>query len=545
MYRVVKTVALALLMGACAQSVMAEVVPAPWIASGMVMQRDQAAVLAGTADKGEKVDVVFKKKTYTTEADQTGRWRIELPAQKAGGPHTMQIAGKEYTDILFGDVFLCSGQSNMELTVARVMDMFADEILSYDNDQVRFFTVPHIFDFTAPQDKLPQIEWKRAIQKDVMPISAFGYFFAKQMNAATGVPVGIVNAAWGGTPIDAWMSEEAVSAFPLSLNNKKIYETPEYIKHIQAMEGENYRVWSKVLYSQDPGKQANPQWSADNFDASAWGEVDMFGQWQDAQPLTPEAKASTSKSRAGSYWLRKDFVVEKDMVGKAATLRMGCIIDADSIWVNGKFVGTTSYMYPPRIYNIPAGLLREGQNNITVRIVSNGGRPSFVKEKPYKILCEGKEVSLEGKWKYRRGAVVIGAPSSTFFCYKPVCLYNAMLHPLRDVQVKAAVWYQGESNVGNEGEYALMLSAMLKDWRKTFAQPEMHFYLVELADHLANDDPGKPAWRRFQDMQRSAAATEANCDLVPNRDLGEWNDIHPLDKKTLTKRLVDLITSKK
>lgn len=538
-------VAALLFAALAAQQVVAEVKPAGWIASGMVLQRETPAVLAGTANDGETVEVVFQKKTYTTKA-ASGEWRIELPAQKAGGPHTITIAGKEYTDVLFGDVFLCSGQSNMELTVQRVMDMFADEILSYENENIRFFTIPHIFDFTGPQNELPKIEWKRAVQKDVMPLSCFGYFFAKQMYEATGVPVGLLLTSWGGTPIDAWMSEEAVRAFPLSYSAKQMYNNPEYIRHLQKVEGESYKVWSQLVYSLDPGKQAATQWSADEFDASEWGLVDMFGAWEDTQPLSPEAKASVGRSRAGTYWLRKDFEVAASEAGKAATLRMGCIIDADSIWVNGKFVGSISYQYPPRIYNIPEGLLREGKNNITVRVLSNGGRPSFVKEKPYKILLpEGKEISLEGQWRYRRGAVVTSAPASTSFWYKPVCLYNAMLYPLRHARVKSAVWYQGESNVGNEGEYALMLSAMMKDWRQTFNTPDMQFYVVELADHLAADDWGKPAWIRFQDMQRSVAATEANCDLVPNRDLGEWNDIHPLDKKTLTKRLVDLILEKK
>lgn len=219
---------------------------------------------------------------------------------------------------------------------------------------------------------------------------------------------------------------------------------------------------------------------------------------------------------------------------------MGCIVDADSVYVNGHFVGNTTYQYPPRKYNIPAGVLKAGKNNVTVRVISNGGQPSFVPEKPYKLICGNKEISLEGAWKYRQGAPMQPAPSMMFFCYKPVCLYNAMIHPLKNLIFSGVIWYQGESNVERRNEYAELLCGMIEDWRKAFDDSELPFYIVELADFLHKDDiQGRKAWEEMRTEQKKAADRSSNATLIRNKDLGEWNDIHPLDKKTLGRRVAE------
>ena len=207
------------------------------------------------------------------------------------------------------------------------------------------------------------------------------------------------------------------------------------------------------------------------------------------------------------------------------------------MYVNGRFVGSTGYQYPPRIYKVPAGLLHEGRNQVTIRLVSYGGVPSFVREKPYKIICRGEEISLEGEWKHRVGAQMPASPQSTSFQNMPVGLYNGMIYPLRDYTFKAVAWYQGESNVGRWNEYSSLLCAMMKDWRRTFGD-NLHFYIIELADFLAPDDPGRKAWAEMRKQQAAAAKTDGNATLIKNSDTGEWNDIHPLDKKTPAERLV-------
>ena len=230
--------------------------------------------------------------------------------------------------------------------------------------------------------------------------------------------------------------------------------------------------------------------------------------------------------------------------GRAARLLFGwgCIVDADSVYVNGTFVGNVTYQYPPRIYHIPAGLLKAGENNVTVRIISYGQQPSFVPEKMYKIICGTDEVSLEGPWRYRQGAEMPSAPGITFFCYKPVCLYNAMIAPLTRLRVSGCIWYQGESNVERRNEYADLLTAMMADWRRAFSDPDLPFYIVELADYLhPSDVGGRRAWAEMRAVQAQAADRNPEAWLIPNSDLGEWNDIHPLDKKTLGHRVVSKV----
>lgn len=550
----------AVLLCLCATSWLEAKVKLPALVSdGMVLQREQPVKVWGTADAGEKIQIKFLKapaqkgekaiaqpvaveggrlkSAYTAIAGTDGKWSIALPPMKAGGPYRLQINDIELKDILVGDVWLCSGQSNMELPVGRVTDMFAEEIAGYENDRIRHFIVPKVYNFHAPQEALPATSWKPLTQENVMSFSALAYFFAKEMYAKTGVPVGLINSSWGGTPVEAWVSEEGLKEFPLYINDKRLYEDDGYCARIKKLEGENFHRWNVALYRGDAGLHESTPWYAANYDDSHWQEVDMFARTWGNNGLNPIG---------GSHWLRKDVEVPAGMAGREAIIRLGCIVDADSVYVNGTFVGTTGYQYPPRIYRIPAGVLKEGRNNVTVRIISNGGQPSFVREKPYKIICpqadgkEAQEISLEGRWKYRLGAPMPNAPGMMFFCYKPVCLYNAMIAPLRNYAVRGVVWYQGESNVGRRNEYAALLTAMIADWRRTFGNAGLPFYIVELADFLSKDDiGGRKAWAEMRQEQAKAARMNTNATLIRNSDLGEWNDIHPLDKKTLGKRVAD------
>lgn len=499
----------------------------------MVLQRDRAVKLWGWADPGERVNIVYADgKRYTTQADEAGCWLLTLPAMPAGGPHTIRVNELAISDVLFGDVFLCTGQSNMELPVYRVLDLFADEVAAYANDRIRHIVVPRTVNFHAPQADMPATEWQSLDPKQAMHFSALAYFTARALYARTGVPVGLVNSCWGGTPVESWISEEGLEPFPRYLNDKRLYEEDAYCDALRDVERQSAARWYRQLYAADPGYRGAKPWYADDYDDSQWPSVALFGAWGSDGTYTA----------AGSHWLRKRVELPADWAGCEATLRLGCIVDADSVYVNGTFVGTTGYQYPPRIYRIPAGLLRAGENQVTVRIISNGGRPHFVPEKPYKILCNGGEVSLEGEWRYCAGAPMPPAPASTFFHYKPVCLYNAMIAPLANSAFRGVIWYQGESNVGRRGEYAALLTAMIADWRRTFDDAELPFYIVELADFLSPEDVGgRQAWAEMRAVQAEVAAENANARLIRNSDLGEWNDIHPLDKKTLGERVAAAI----
>ena len=503
------------------------------ISDGMVLQREQPVKIWGTADAGESVSVTFMKKKYAATADNNGHWSVTLPSMKAGGPYLMRINDIKLNDILIGDVWLCSGQSNMELPVSRVTDMFATEINEYSNERIRQIIIPKVYNFHAPQETLSATSWKPMTQENVMNFSALAYFFAKEMYEKTKVPVGIINSSWGGTPIEAWISEEGLKEFPIYINDKRLYEDDAYCAHIKKLEGESFYRWNLSLYRSDAGLHEKTPWYASNYDDSNWQTVNMFSRTWGNDGLNPIA---------GSHWLRQNVEIPQTWNNKEVTLRLGCIIDADSVYVNGTFAGTTGYQYPPRIYRIPAGILKPGVNNITVRIISNGGQPEFVQEKPYKLICDDESINLKEEWKYRLGTPMPSAPNMMFFCYKPVCLYNTMIAPLQHYTLRGTVWYQGESNVSRRNEYATLLTAMMADWRRTFSQPELPFYIVELADYLSKEDiSGRKAWAEMRLELAKAAQTTPNAFLIRNNDLGEWNDIHPLDKKTLGRRVANKV----
>lgn len=537
---------LAVLLCLCATSMVDAKVKLPaLISDGMVLQREQPIKVWGTADAGESVQVKFLKNAtptgvkggklkvaYTVTADANGRWTLTLPAMKPGGPYILQVNDIELKDILVGDVWLCSGQSNMELPVSRVTDMFRDEIAAYENTNIRQLKVPNIFNFHAPQADLPDyVAWKPLTQENVMNFSALAYFFAKAMYEKNSIPIGLINSSWGGTPVEAWISEEGLKEFPKYINEKRQYEDDAYLKSIKQTEGLNFYRWNTSLYRGDAGLHETTPWYAANYNDKDWQTVDLFSTDWGSNGLNPIN---------GSHWFRKKVEVPQEWNGKEATLRLGCIVDADSVYVNGTFVGTVSYQYPPRIYTIPAGVLKAGKNTVTIRLISNNGYPHFVKEKPYKIICGNEEVSLQGEWKYRLGASMPPAPGMMFFCYKPVCLYNAMIAPLQNYGIRGVLWYQGESNVDRRNEYAALLTVLIADWRSTFDNPELPFYIVELADFLSKDDiSGRQAWAEMRKEQAKVAETNRNTRLIRNSDLGEWNDIHPLDKKNLGQRAAE------
>lgn len=530
----------------CPPRVQAKVKLPSLIADGMVLQREESIKIWGTAEAGEHIRVEFTrqnrphtvageqlKSVFTATADNEGKWSITLPPMKAGGPYTLQINEVRLQDILIGDVWLCSGQSNMELPVRRVTDMFQEEIVSYENHRIRQFRVPNTFNFQHAQDEFTESSsWKPLTQEYVMEFSALAYFFAKEMFEKNNIPIGLINASWGGTPVEAWISENGLKEFPKYINEKRQYEDDNFLRSIKQTESIAFARWNNALYKGDTGLHEATPWFSASYNDSNWQEVDLFSTNWGTNGLN---------AINGSHWFRKEVEVPQSWEGKGATLRLGCIVDADSVFVNGQFVGTTSYQYPPRVYTVPAGILKGGKNNITVRLISNAGYPHFVREKPYKLIQGNESINLEGKWKYRLGAPMPSAPNMTFFFYKPVCLYNSMIHPLRNYAIRGAIWYQGESNVSRRNEYGALLTSLIGDWRDTFKQPQLPFYIVELADFLAPDNPGRKAWAEMRKVQAQVAEQTPQTWLIPNGDLGEWNDIHPLDKKTVGQRIVNRI----
>ena len=497
------------------------------ISDGMVLQRNDTTRLWGWASPNEEVSMRFKNKSYSCKTNADGEWMIKLPPQKAGGPFQMVFTASNtitLQNILFGDVFLCSGQSNMELPMGRLIDQYPNEIANSTNPNIRQFLVPDEYDFKAPRKDFSSGSWLAANPKNVLDFSGVAYFFAQDINRKNKVPVGIINAALGGSPAQSWISETAIKKFPQLEKEFIKFKDDQLIKEIEATDQTISTAWYKTLNGADVGLKQN--WKS-NINTDNWAEMNLPGYW---------ATEGIGKVN-GVIWFKKDINVPPSMVGKPAKLLMGRIVDADSVFINGEFVGTTSYQYPPRRYLFNAGILKAGTNTITIRVISNYGNGGFVLDKDYLLTAGNNTINLAGKWKYKVGAQTDPSPPQTFVRWKPVGLYNAMIAPMRYLNIKAALWYQGEANTYNPTEYQALMETLIPDWRVTFNNPNLPFLYVQLPNFMeAKEQPAESSWAELREKQRNLSSL-SNTAMAVTIDLGEWNDIHPLNKKDVGKRL--------
>ena len=494
------------------------------IGNGMVLQRDVPLKIWGSASPREKINVKFNNQDYRAVANAKGSWEIALPAMPAGGPFEMQINNLILKDILIGDVWLCSGQSNMELPVRRVLYLYQHEIEKVNNPNIRQFRVPLRYNFTVSENDMQGGTWVSATQQNIYDFSAVAYFFANELYQKYHVPVGLINNAIGGSPAEAWLSSEALKKYPELLKESQECAQPGYIDSVLNAENAYRKSWFSELNKKDKGVSV---WSKENADFSSWPQMSIPGYWAD--------KFSSQKN--GSVWFHREFNIPDSLAEGNAVLRLGRIIDSDSAFVNGTFVGTVSYQYPPRIYNIPKGLLKKVTNSITVRVISQSGKGGYVEEKPYEIRIGSQVVDLTGDWQFHSGAEMQPMASQTFFQYKPMGLFNGMINPLLDFAIKGAIWYQGESNTGRTREYAQLFPDLIDNWRAKFNNPELPFLYVQLANLGSTPkQPQESGWAELREVQRKTLE-KPHTGMAVAIDLGEWNDIHPLNKKEVGRRL--------
>ncbi|MFB0525444.1 MAG: sialate O-acetylesterase, partial [Phycisphaerae bacterium] len=268
-------------------------------------------------------------------------------------------------------------------------------------------------------------------------------------------------------------------------------------------------------------------WFDENYDASEWATMNVPGYWADHE-LGPVN---------GVVWFRKEVDIPASMADKPARLLLGRIVDADTTYVNGKIVGTVSYQYPPRIYDIPSNLLKAGRNIIVIRVINNSGRGGFVQDKPYQLSAAGQTTDLKGKWQYKLGAAMDPLPAKTFIEWQPLGLYNGMIAPLLNYTIKGVIWYQGESNTAKPLEYQKLFPALIADWRGRWKQGDFPFLYVQLANFMeVKDKPSKSNWAELREAQLKTLSVP-NTAMAVTTDIGEWNDIHPLNKEDVGKRL--------
>jgi sialate O-acetylesterase len=500
------------------------------ISDGMVLQRDTKIKIWGWAAPNEKIAIDFIDKKYKTKANENGEWELQLSNIKFGGPYSMKITASntiQINDILVGDVWLCSGQSNMAMTVGQVRELYENDIANAENKFIRNFEVPREYEFVTPKTDLSNGSWKQANANTVLKFSAAAYFFAKELYAKYKIPIGLINSSYGGTPIHAWMSEKALRNFPETVAEIQLLKNPEYVRTIENKDIELEKKWNANLLLNDEGLVIKGNWTSNSTLIQDWQEAKIPGMWNG----TPLEKVN------GVVWYKKEIEVSKQIASNEAILKLGTMMGADSTYVNGKFVGSSKDQWSSRKYGILANTFVEGKNTITVRLVKKRANGGFVEGLKYELIGKDETIDLAGTWKYKIGAKLDALPNAVNMRWKPTSLYNAMLEPLKKFAVKGTIWYQGEGNAGRPKEYAILLPALIEEFRTVFNNPSMPFLYAQLPNYQAvKPNPSESNWALLRESQLKTLSVP-NTGMATTIDVGEWNDIHPHKKKEVGLRL--------
>lgn len=502
----------------------------------MVLQRNQPLKIWGWATPGEKVTVNFIKKNYNAVTGADGKWLIMLKPIPAGGPYNMTITGNnklEITDILLGDVWFCSGQSNMEMGLGDVAEKYEKIIAQNQNPNIRQFLVAkNTNDATKVHDDLTGGRWTPATGANVNRFSAAAYFFALSINQREKVAIGIINASWGGTPIESWISAEGYKTFPEIAKQVARLSDTAYVNRLMRNNAENSRMQApRTDRKFDDGLNESPKWYEANYIPVKWKDIMVPGFWN-GQGLN---------GFNGVVWYRKEINVPASAVARAAKLYFGRINDNDEVYINGQLAGRTGGQYANRMYALKQGILVPGKNVIVARL-SNNSSPlgGFVPDKPYYLTVGTDTIQLSGKWQYKVGQAFPPAkPGLEGYsaANQPTFLYNTMVAPVANYAIKGALWYQGESNVTRAKEYERLLPQLINNWRSTWQSPNLPFIIAQLPNFQeVSYLPGESGWAELREAQRKALAIP-NTGLTVLIDVGEWGDIHPRNKKDVGERL--------
>lgn len=504
----------------------------PLIGDGMVLQRADKVVIWGRAIPGKELRLNFLNTDYNTRVKEDGSWSIDLYDLGPGGPYNINIyhEGEERVirDVLVGDVWVLGGQSNMQIPISRTLDLFEEEVRGADCPEIRQFIVPMVYDFQNPVDELSDGNWVSVTPDSVYSFSAIGYFFSKMIYEKYKIPIGLLFTAIGGTPAEAWISEDSLKSFDRFQDLLNKCKEDSYVQAIIQKENEYHEQWDKELLESDEGLRDNPlPWYKEEYNDRDWGEIQLPSSFRDTD----------LEFIGGSVWFRKEFYIPENMAGKEGKLLLGTIIDADHTYINGAMIGNTEYLYPPRRYKIPEGILKAGKNIITVRVIMTLNIGGFVADMPYFIKVGDEQIPISGAWKYKVSAITKANIPTTFFQYKPTGVYNGMIYPLRNYSIRGALWYQGESNTENPYDYKDLFGTVISDWRKLWNKGNFPFYYVQLANHCPwRLEPEESGWARVREAQRQIMDLP-NTGMAVTIDVGMYNDLHPWDKKSVGERL--------
>jgi sialate O-acetylesterase len=497
----------------------------------MVLQQKSPVNIWGWAEAGQQVTVQLAGQTAKAKTSEEGRWQVQLQPVNAGGPYALKVSSQDETinlqDILFGEVWLCSGQSNMEYTL-QMLDK-TETIKAADNAQLRLFTVERKVAF-QPMEDLESGAWQLTHPESIADFSAVAYFFGKKLQEELKVPVGLIHSSWGGTVVETWMSAASAT------------QVPYYKKHVEGLKDfdvAKFQAVAEAKYQQlirkagdelkDGLQNGKALWAAPDYQDDQWGSMNLPGLWENQGH--PELD--------GVVWYRKTIDLPAEVVNQNMTLSLGPIDDDDLTWVNGQQVGSMVQKYNvPRVYNVPASALKAGKNVITIRVNDTGGGGGLHGQEEQLFFQSGDyKQSLAGDWKFRISPELYKINvSGTAPNDHPTVLFNGMIHPILPYAVQGVIWYQGESNAGRAYEYRKLFPMLIQDWRQYWSE-ELDFYWVQLANYLAPPaKPGPSDWAELREAQTMTLKLP-KTGMAVAIDIGEADDIHPKNKEDVGLRL--------
>ena len=508
----------------------------------MVLQQQSTLRIHGKAAPGSQVELQtsWSRMAQLVEADAMGCWYMEVGTPKAGGPHTLTFSdGEELTlhNVMVGEVWLGSGQSNMEMPVAgwgKVLN-YEEEIRNANYPNIRLFQVKRQTD-VQERDRFSLLYdmggWQECSPQTVPQFSALCYFYALRLWEELKVPVGVIDDNWGGTPCEAWVSADALGAVTgfeeqvdrmrgLSFNRQAIQEDTDA----------RTAAWKQATEGGDKGSTGITPWQDAKLDDSHWSTMELPAQWEKAG----------LPGLDGVVWFRRTIEVPAAWEGKQLTLSLGPVDDYDVTYWNGTLVGATGGYDAPRTYTIDASLVKAGKVTIAVRVKDDGNEGGIWGKPEQMALIQGDQrIGLAGTWHYAVGFDLrqTGArPLATNSAHHPTVLFNAMIHPLVDFPVRGILWYQGCTNVGRDEQHEVLFQTLIHDWRKQWCNPDMPFYFVQLANYLEPSDlqPESP-WAFLRESQAKALCLP-HTGMVCNIDLGDAKDIHPKTKREVGRRM--------
>lgn len=506
--------------------------------NNMVLQQKTNVAIWGkaTAGKAVKITVSWNKINYGAIADAIGNWKIKVGTPAYGGPYTITISDGELlelSNVLIGDVWICSGQSNMEMPLAGwgKINNYEKEIADAKFPNIRLLQAEHITSNVPLSDaKVTNGGWQECSPKYIADFSSTAYFFAREVYEKTKIPIGLIHTSWGGTIAEAWTSAESLKKMTdFSAAVDKIQQAAKNSSTISY--DEKVAGWVKMTTEKDSGYQAGQlKWAA--AETTNWKSMTLPTLWEE----------TALKNFDGIVWFSKKVNIPENWKTSGIKLNLGTIDDNDITYVNGVKVGETVGYNVGRTYTIPADLLKPGENIITVRVFDSGGGGGIYGEGKNLNLTNnaGGQVSLTGDWKYKVGLNFnnIGPkPADESGPNRPTVLYNAMIHPFIQFSIKGAIWYQGESNADRAYQYRELFPVMIKDWRQKWGQGDFPFYFVQLANYMQVDNaPVESTWAELREAQQKTL-TLPNTGMATIIDIGDAKDIHPKNKQEVGRRL--------